>query len=232
MCYDSHGVNPSRMNEAAAWHGRIWRSSGAAVFQGRGGPTATHAHPAYKFVLGARVEGATAREGNCLLVPPGSPHVVAADDVVTLVYLDARVYDVDAARRLGARLARAGARSDFEAMSDDVRALPTTAHESEVRALLERFMAGERRGDIARWLGRSTSHVTHRVSGSTGIALRAWRTWSRVLHSVDLIGHGATVTEAAHEAGFADSPHLWRQCRSTLGISPSTLAGSRFVFAR
>jgi len=61
------------MNEAAAWHGRIWRSAGAAVFQGRGGSTATHSHPAYKFVLGARVEGATAREGNCLLVPPGSP---------------------------------------------------------------------------------------------------------------------------------------------------------------
>lgn len=219
------------MNEAAAWHGRIWRSAGAAVFQGRGGPTATHAHPAYKFVLGADVNGTHAREGNCLLVLPGRPHVVASDDVVTLVYLDARVYGADAVRCLGARLSRASARSSFEAMSDDVLALPTTAHESEVRELLERFMAGERRGDIARWLGRSTSHVTHSVSGSTGIAPRAWRTWSRVLQSVDLIGRGATVTEAAHQVGFADSPHLWRQCRSTLGIAPSTLACSQFVFA-
>ncbi|MCA2978215.1 MAG: AraC family transcriptional regulator [Myxococcaceae bacterium] len=220
------------MNEAATWRGRIWRSSGAAVFQGQGGSTNAHTHPAYKLVLGAQVDGPMNREGRCLVVPPGVAHLVSAAGEVTLVYLDARVYDASTAQRLGHQLRLAAGPSDFEALCDDVHRLPTTAHESELATLLSLFIAGARRGDVARCSGRSTSSFTHRVSERTGASPRFWRTWSRVLLAVDAIGRGLTVTDAAHEADFSDGPHLWRVCRSPLGISPSTLAGCHFVFDR
>ena len=34
---------------------------------------------------------------------------------------------------------------------------------------------------------------------------------------------GSSLTEAAHEAGFADSAHLSRTFRATFGIAPSFL---------
>jgi AraC-like DNA-binding protein len=41
---------------------------------------------------------------------------------------------------------------------------------------------------------------------------------------------GATITEAAHAAGFADAPHFDRTFRRMLGFTPSTALGvSQFV---
>lgn len=49
-----------------------------------------------------------------------------------------------------------------------------------------------------------------------------WRRWLRLQHALAAVQAGASLTAAAHAAGFADSAHLTRSCRAMFGITPST----------
>ena len=64
----------------------------------------------------------------------------------------------------------------------------------------------------------------HVFTESVGIPLRRYLSWLRVQRAVRLIVAGASATEAAHIAGFADASHLTRTFRRTLGQTPRELA--------
>ncbi len=51
-----------------------------------------------------------------------------------------------------------------------------------------------------------------------------WRRWLRLQLALNAIQSGASLTAAAHAAGFADSAHLTRSCRAMFGITPSEAA--------
>lgn len=57
----------------------------------------------------------------------------------------------------------------------------------------------------------------------TGMPVSHYRLWRQLLRAVALLRQGASVTEAAHAAGFADGPHLSRSVRRVLGSSPSEI---------
>lgn len=57
----------------------------------------------------------------------------------------------------------------------------------------------------------------------TGMPVSHYRRWRQLLLAVSLLRQGASVTEAAHAAGFADGPHLSRSVRQVLGSSPSEI---------
>lgn len=57
----------------------------------------------------------------------------------------------------------------------------------------------------------------------TGMPVSHYRRWRQLLLAVTLLRQGASVTEAAHAAGFADGPHLSRSVRQVLGSSPSEI---------
>jgi AraC-like DNA-binding protein len=77
--------------------------------------------------------------------------------------------------------------------------------------------------------GLSESRFMHVFTASLGVAVRPYILWLRVQRACgELIG-GATVTRAAHEAGFSDSAHLARTFRRMLGITPTQLAGTKRV---
>lgn len=219
------------MNEAAAWVGRIWRAPVGAVFQGRGGPTVAHAHPAFKIGLGVAVRGDASAAGGCSLVAPGQRHVVTADAAVTLVYLDARFVDRSEAGRMAERLAGAAATVDFDALCEDVFRLRKRRMNTKLEAMLDAFVCGASRDEASMVGARSTSTFTHAVTNELGVAPRMVRSWARMLTAVDAVATGQTITTAAHEAGFADAAHLWRQSKALLGIAPSSLARSRWSFS-
>jgi AraC-like DNA-binding protein len=77
------------------------------------------------------------------------------------------------------------------------------------------------------WLARvaelSPSRLMHVFTESVGIPLRPYLLWLRVQRAAGALANGRTVTEAAHIAGFADSSHLTRTFRRTLGASPRDL---------
>ncbi|MBV9228376.1 MAG: AraC family transcriptional regulator [Chloroflexi bacterium] len=47
--------------------------------------------------------------------------------------------------------------------------------------------------------------------------------WQRLLVALRTSASGASLTEAAHAAGFADSAHLTRVFRTTFGLPPSRI---------
>jgi AraC-like DNA-binding protein len=76
---------------------------------------------------------------------------------------------------------------------------------------------------IARLVHLSPSRFRHLFVEETGMALRTYILWRRLLHVWELLMKGDTLSSAAHGAGFADSAHLSRTAKTMFGISPSLL---------
>ena len=77
--------------------------------------------------------------------------------------------------------------------------------------------------------GLSPSRFSQRFAREVGIPMRRYRRWVRMLHAIEALSTGASLTTAAHEAGFTDSAHLTHTFRDHFGMAPSgLLATSRF----
>lgn len=69
----------------------------------------------------------------------------------------------------------------------------------------------------------SPSRFRHLFVEQTGISFRAYLLWARVGVAVAAGMAGGSWTQAAQEAGFADSAHLSRTCRRMFGLAPTML---------
>ena len=69
----------------------------------------------------------------------------------------------------------------------------------------------------------SPSRFRHLFVEQTGMALRPYILWRRFIHVWELLSRGATLSRAAHAAGFADSAHLSRTSRRMFGFPPSAM---------
>src|SRR5215831_11831959 len=72
--------------------------------------------------------------------------------------------------------------------------------------------------------GLSQSRFMHIFSESMGVALRPYILWLRLQRACCDLMAGASVTAAAHGAGFSDAAHLTRTFRRMLGMTPTDLA--------
>ncbi len=75
--------------------------------------------------------------------------------------------------------------------------------------------------------GLSPSRLMHAFTASMGIALRPYLLWLRLQLACGELMCGASATEAALRAGFADAAHLSRTCRRMLGTTPTAIAASK-----
>jgi AraC-like DNA-binding protein len=70
----------------------------------------------------------------------------------------------------------------------------------------------------------SPSRFMHAFTESVGVPIRPYILWLRLQRAACDLIDGATVTSAAHRAGFSDAAHLTRTFRRMLGATPSQLA--------
>lgn len=77
--------------------------------------------------------------------------------------------------------------------------------------------------EVARAAHLSPSRFRHLFVEQTGMPLRTYVLWRRLLHVWQLLMQGETLSRAAHTAGFADSAHLSRTARTMFGLPPSAL---------
>ena len=81
--------------------------------------------------------------------------------------------------------------------------------------------------NLARIAGLSRSRFMHVFTESVGVPLRSYILWLRLQRACGECVGGASITEAAHSAGFADAAHMTRTFRRMLGTTPSELAQRR-----
>ena len=101
-------------------------------------------------------------------------------------------------------------------MSDE-RILRAAAH---IRAHLDAALTLD---DVAEVACLSPSRFRHLFVEQTGMALRPYILWRRMLRAWELLTAGGSLSAAAHAAGFADAAHLSRTSRAMFGFPPSAI---------
>lgn len=78
---------------------------------------------------------------------------------------------------------------------------------------------------LAKQVGLSESRFLHRFRDHSGLPLRPFLRWRRLLTAMTQVMAGHSLTDAAVAAGFADAAHFTRTFRRHFGIAPRTLLG-------
>lgn len=69
----------------------------------------------------------------------------------------------------------------------------------------------------------SPSRFAHLFREQTGLPVRNYVLWRRLLYALNCLQQGQSITTAAHEAGFTDGAHLSRSFRRVFGATPTDL---------
>ncbi len=76
----------------------------------------------------------------------------------------------------------------------------------------------------------SESRLLHLFKEQMGLPIRNYIQWYRLQLALKCVLRGAKLTQAAHEAGFADQAHLSRTCVNMMGVPPSLIVkNSKFI---
>lgn len=233
------------------WGGALAVGPWWLLHTGDYGPTERHAHHAVQ-VISAAAEvtvGFGADEtvaARTITVPSDLAHEIRSSGVATMMFVDG---DSRTGRRLtatctgspvglDATISDPGAPASqivdrILAVVDDPAATTDAAQVSAaMSAILADLADDPDAGSVTEFAARSDlspGRFSRRFSDEIGIPLRSYRRWLRMLHAVDALSAGASLTTAAHDAGFTDSAHLTHTFRDCFGIAPTKLlAGSRF----
>jgi len=109
-----------------------------------------------------------------------------------------------------------------------VSKLPECHMDERIRHAINRCQAqgGEKLAvrDLARWTSLSESRARHLFKEETGVPFTQYLKWLRMMKAIKYAcTSGVSLTEAAHMAGFSDSPHLSRMFRDFFGLMPSSV---------
>lgn len=88
-----------------------------------------------------------------------------------------------------------------------------------------RFPDSPSLAELAQAVGLSPGRLVHLWKAEVGLSLRRYVLWLRLRHVVSRVTIGDSLTDAAHEAGFADSAHLSRTFSAMFGLPLSRLFG-------
>lgn len=200
------------------------------------------------FVL-ANDEGEV-RGRSALIEPNTLHHLRAGEGRMAFLYVDGLSRDLTTLR---SAFGEVGASASFAIRGEDelVTQLQALADQrvefARTRAYLERNVLGVRpspRADglaaslrflhahaserptltmLASQAKLSPSRYRHRFVALTGVPFRRYRTWLSMGAALRQVARGASLTEAALEAGFASSAHFSAAFRGMFGLAPSKL---------
>ncbi|MEU8390448.1 AraC family transcriptional regulator [Micromonospora sp. NPDC048843] len=228
------GVPHAAGNADTGWSGTLLLKPGLLAFTGRIGAAAAHTHACLQILaVTAGVvhvhdrHGDSSRIAPTAVIPAGTTHTITADPAAKglIAYLDPAS---PAARTALNRIAGAGP-SDRVATWTGVGIGGAGPDAPPLHLALRRAMdIGRHHADgppdlvaLAEAIGLSASRLGHLFHDQLGLPYPLWRRWTRLRHAIDHVRNGATLTDAAHAVGFADSAHLTRTCRAMFGITPT-----------
>lgn len=165
------------------------------------------------------------QRGDVVAIPANVLHTVTLTTAYAgVAYLDARYYRFEDAVRLAEtwRGFVPGADSLLEAFGDAQKLSPRRIDPRILRAI-DVLDGDETVRACAAQVGLSESRLTHLMVDELGAPPRTWRAWLRLRRAIAATFGGASLTHAAHEAGFTDSAHLTRTCKQLTGVLPSQM---------
>ncbi len=219
----------------------LWE--GGALYFGPLSDNALHKHHAAQITLGLdgpfRLKyGGKWQEHRAIAIPANQPHQLDGGASLLAIAL------IDGATSLG----RSIAAGDFAPGCERLSGIPDTlagarafvahlpAHTASQQAprvdrRIARVMAAlatpadapSNAAALARLAALSESRFLHLFKETTGLPLRRYILWRRIISSIEAAGEGADLTTAAQQGGFSDSAHFSRTFRETFGLSPSKL---------
>jgi AraC-like DNA-binding protein len=105
------------------------------------------------------------------------------------------------------------------------RARPSAGIDPRIARIVRRLQrdGGGTRGatDAAAEIGLSASRFQHLFTTETGVPYRRYRGWQRMLTAIREVCSGASLTMAAHAAGYADQAHFAHEFRKRFGAAAS-----------
>jgi AraC-like DNA-binding protein len=223
------------------WQGEYLFGATGAAFRGSAADNAPHRHATVQLVSGRGDIVTVERPGNApvsgpaLLVRPGVPHTLHPAHRVTLVFLEPQS---GAARELlaaaepgpvvplpAAIASLLGSDATLAAILAGIERPAATDLDPRLQVALDFLGASEGPRAIARAAeaaGLSTARLRALAQAQLDVPLTAWLAWHRLAQAGAALATGATLAEAAVDAGFADQAHLSRAYRKVFGITPRT----------
>lgn len=233
--------NEPSANGSAPWLGQLEVRHGWAVWRGAVGDADPHCHFAAQAVISpdasALVSGGDRFVARCLLIEPLVSHRLEPRSYAELIFIDptlCRTAEIplppDAAA--GGTVVGGGQRSFWQTwrrgtLMVEARFDPRVDETLDLidRQLSDGHLPLER---AARAVGLSADRLRHLFTQEVGLPFRRYLLWRRLGLAVAAIGADATVTQAAHAAGFADASHFARTLKAMFGVTASaTLTAHR-----
>ena len=210
----------------AGWGGLVAVGPWWLRYTGVYGPTGRHAHHAVQIISSTtdvtvahgRDASSTVLRAPTITIPSDLSHAIVSSGTATIVFVDG---DSAAGRRLSARCDGRPVGADTLTPAPDGDGGQIV---SEVLALVDdtTIAAAPVTPAVAAVLAELADDPDAGTLGS-------YRRWIRMLHAVEALAQGASLTAAAHDAGFTDSAHLTHTFRDHFGLAPTDLlAATRF----
>lgn len=243
------------MNQAQRWEGRVRMGLGWGAFVGVAGDNAPHRHHAVQLLLSEQPQplwtAVSGLQPVCgAVIGPALTHQLGSNgQPVQLLYVEPSsaagrrlmAGQVDGLRLLtpedctAARRALDASESPLPGLVEVLAPAAEAGTGERVDPAIEAWIAalpptlpeGLTAAHCARQLGLSSSRFQHRFRAHTGLPLRPYLRWRRLLDALRAVLQGASLTDAAHAAGFADAAHFTRTCRRHFGLAPRALSGMR-----
>ena len=223
-----------RVTPDGGWVGRLFFGPWWLVYAGLVGPTDEHRHHAVQLVAAPGTRGllTTGAHPSPFIVPADHPHAIAGTGTGVVVFVDPEA--TSAATFVSRPPFRFSGADLPETMADATRVVTALAQLADRRPpdrhpAIARLLAllpddpDAPLSVLAADVGLSPGRVTHLFRDQVGISLRAYRRWVRFLLAAEALRDGASLTGAAHHAGFADVAHLHRTFRHHFGLQPGPL---------
>lgn len=213
------------MTPNTEWTGRLWLGRDYGLIHGELGRTTPHAHYAHQLIVAPDAPVTVQLDGvdqtaHRLFIPSHINHaIVDAPQAVFTVYAEPLSFDGQTLRA-----AVFDAPLSLEGLDRAVRHCPRRALEDGriERALsaLDGLLSGKvPAGALAAEAHLSLSQLQRLFASQLGLPVRRLVLWRRLRVAMGLILAGSPVTDAAHEAGFADSAHFSRSLKKLFGVT-------------
>jgi len=217
------------MNDKATqgWQGDIWLAGDHCLLLATLGRTDSHVHYAHQVLIGldADVEvhlGEQRYSARRVVIPSQQPHAILSHGVPCLtVFAEPLAFDL-----ADLVLACEQDGSSPERLAESLRHCPRRLLDPRLAKALRRIRALDDQAlpahELASTAALSLSQLERLFSGTLKLSVRRLVLWQRLRVALQLALGGASLTEAALAAGFADSAHFTRSVRRQFGLSPGS----------